>query len=204
VSSTASSVPPAALLKSAAANVLAAKSVHTDMSVTGSIPGLPIQSVDGDVTSSPLAGQGKMKIVFLGSQLDTDYVVVDATLYATITPDVWTEMGPAADIFDPTLVLGPTIGLAAIASGFADPKVTGNESINGQTTEMIEGTVSAEAVNALFPAVKATTPVPAVAWIDAGAEQLVQIQLTTTPGSSIRVTLSDWGKSVTVAKPPGV
>jgi lipoprotein LprG len=203
-SSTTSSVPPGSLLKSVAVNLLAAKSVHTDMTVTGSIAGLPIKNLDGDATSSPLAGQGKMEIVFLGSQLNTDYVVVDGTLYATITPDVWTDMGPAADLFDPTLLLSPTVGLAALVTAFNDPKVTGNESINGVTTEKIEGTVSASAVNGLLPAVKATAPVPGVAWIDASTQQLVQLQLTPTSSSSIRVTLSDWGKPVTVVKPPGV
>jgi lipoprotein LprG len=172
------------------------------MSVAGTIPGFPIQKLDGDVTSTPAAGQGNMDMLFAGSALkDIGYVVVDGTFFAALTPGTWTDFGPAADIFDMTAFLSPSSGLGPVLTTFADPKLAGQESINGVTTTRVDGQVSPSAVNALFPAVKATAPVPATAWIDPATQRLVQLELTPMSGSSIRVTMSNWDKPVTITKP---
>ena len=43
---------------------------------------------------------------------------------------------------------------------------------------------------------------PGTAWIrEDGNHELVQAKLEPTPGNSITMTLSDWGKPVTVTKP---
>jgi lipoprotein LprG len=66
----------------------------------------------------------------------------------------------------------------------------------------VSGSVSADAVNKIAPQLAATGPVPGTAWIqEEGDHQLIQAKLEPKPGQSVQMTLSDWGKPVTVTKP---
>ena len=77
-----------------------------------------------------------------------------------------------------------------------------DETLNGVDTVRVTGTVSADAVNKIAPQVGATGPVPGTAWIrEDGNHELVQAKLDPSPGNSITMTCTNWGKSVAVTKP---
>ena len=64
------------------------------------------------------------------------------------------------------------------------------------------GTVSADAVNKIAPQLKATGPCPAPRGSARTATtSWCRPSWTRSPGNSITMTLSDWGKPVTVTKP---
>ena len=70
------------------------------------------------------------------------------------------------------------------------------------TAVRISGKVSADAVNKIAPQIGATGPVAGTAWItQEGNHELMQAKLEPTPGNSVTMTLSEWGKPVTVTKP---
>ena len=99
-------------------------------------------------------------------------------------------------------ILNPDTGLANVLANFTDPKADGRETVNGVDTVRVTGNVSADAVNKIAPQIGATGPVPGTAWIrEDGNHELVQAKLEPSPGNSITMTLSDWGKPVTVTKP---
>jgi lipoprotein LprG len=194
----------ATLLKESADTTKGQTSVHLKLSVQGEIKELPIASLEGDLTTAPaVAAQGKADIVFLGQKLQgVDFVVADGDLYGAITAGSFQNFGPAADIYDVSAIMNPDKGLANVLSNFADPKADGRENINGVDTVRIKGNVSADAVNKIAPQVGATGPVPGTAWIrEDGNHELVQAKLEPSPGNAITMTLSDWGKPVTVNKP---
>jgi lipoprotein LprG len=194
----------ATLLKESNTTTTAEQSVHLQLSVNGQIKELPIASLTGDLTNKPaVAAQGKADIVFLGQKLEgVDFVVTDGNLYGAITPNSWQDFGPAADIYDVSAILSPDKGLANVLANFADPKTDGRENVNGVDTVKVTGTVSADAVNKIAPQIGATGPVPATAWVqEDGDHDLVQARLEPTPGNSVQMTMSDWGKSVNVTKP---
>ena len=59
-----------------------------------------------------------------------------------------------------------------------------------------------DAVNKIAPQLKVTQALPGTAWIEEGGNhQLAQAQLETSPGNNLQMTLTDWGKPVTVNKP---
>jgi lipoprotein LprG len=194
----------ATLLKDSNETTKAQQSVHLQLTVNGEIKELPIASLTGDLTNSPaVAAQGKADIIFLGQKLEgVDFVVADGSLYGAITPGSWQDFGPAADIYDVSAILSPDKGLANVLANFSDPKTEGQETVNGVETVKVTGTVSADAVNKIAPQIGATGPVPGTAWIVGdGDHQLIQAKLEPTPGNSVQMTMSDWGKSVTVTKP---
>lgn len=195
----------ATLLKDSGQTTTDQQSVHLQLAVAGEIKELPIESLNGDLTNAPAVGaQGKANIIFLGQKLeDVDFVVTDGTLFATITPNgAYQDFGPAADIYDVSVILNPETGLANVLANFADPKSDGRETVNGVETVRVTGEVSADAVNKIAPQIAATGPVPGTAWIRPdGNHELVQTKLEPTPGNTVTMTLSDWGKPVTVSKP---
>jgi lipoprotein LprG len=203
-SSSSASLPDApGLLQQSAQTTKGLKSGHLDITVTGSIEGLPIKKLSGDLTNVPAtAVQGNATISMGGSDVDIQLVVLDNILYASLTPNSWLDMGPAADIYDPSAILNPDTGLANILAGFSDAKSEGTETVNGVATVRVTGNVSADAVNKLIPQIKATAAIPGTAWIEKdGDHNLVQAKLEPSSGNSIQMTLSDWNKPVTVTKP---
>jgi serine/threonine protein kinase len=200
-----SSLPDAAtLLKQSAQTTRGLTSAHLVQTVTGKIQGFPLKTMTIDLTTSPSAAAlGTELITVGGSDIQTDFVILDGEMYATLTPSKWSDFGKASDIYDPTTMLNPDTGLANLLATFTNPKAEGRETISGQSTIKISGNASADAVNNLVPAFSAMQPVPATVWMqETGDHQLVQVFLQKSPGSSFQMTLSNWGEQVQVTKPP--
>lgn len=195
---------PNTLVKQSAATTKTVKSAHLVLTVNGKIPGMPIKVLTGDLTTSPAtAASGNTTLTLGGSDVQADFAVVDGDLYATLTPNKWSDFGKASDIYDVSVILNPDEGLANCLENLTGAKAEGRETINGQSTIRISGNVSADAVNKIAPPFKATGPVPSTVWIqETGDHQLVQAKLDKGSGNSVQMTMSNWGEAVTVTKPP--
>jgi lipoprotein LprG len=180
------------------------KSAHLVLTVTGKVPGLPIKVLTGDLTTAPAtAASGNTTLTLGGSDIQADFVVVDGNLYATLTPNKWSDFGKASDIYDVSVILNPDTGLANALANFSNAKAEGRETINGQTTIKISGNVTADAVNKIAPPFSASGPVPSTVWIqETGDHQLVQASLQKSSGNAVQMTMSNWGEAVNVTKPP--
>lgn len=192
------------LIKQSAQTTENVKSAHLVLTVTGKVPGMPIKNLTGDLTTTPAtAASGNTTITLGGSDLNVDFVVVDGTLYATLTPNKWSDFGKASDIYDVSVILNPDSGLANTLSNFSDAKADGRDTIDGQTTIRISGNVTADAVNKIAPPFGASGPVPATVWIqENGEHELVRASLQKSKGDAVQMTLSKWGETVQVSKPP--
>ena len=193
----------AGLVTQSVAVTKALKSAHLDIAVNGKVEGLPVKTLSADLTNVPAtAVKGDAKITMGGSDLDAELVVLDGTLFAALSPNNWLDMGPAAEIYDPSVILNPSTGLANMLSSLSETKSDSFETVGGVPTVKITGTASADAVNKLIPQLKATGPVPATVWIEKKApNQLVQAQVEQSAGNTVSLTLSEWDKPVTVTKP---
>lgn len=179
------------------------KSAHLEIVVSGKIPGLPVTSLSGDLTNVPaVAVKGSATISMGGSDVDVELVVLDGTLFAALTPNSWLDMGPAVEVYDPSVILSPDTGLANMLANISEAKSDGFETIGGVPAVRITGKVAPDAVNRLIPQIKATGTVPTTAWIERDApHQLVQAKVDQSEGNSVQLTLSEWDKPVTVTKP---
>jgi lipoprotein LprG len=179
------------------------KSAHLVLSVIGKIPGLPIKTLTGDLTTAPAtAASGNVQLTLGGSDVDANFVVVDGELYATLTPNKWSDFGKAADIYDVSAILNPDTGVANLLANFTDAKAEGRDTINGQSAVRISGNVSADAVNKLAPQLNAGKTTPTTVWIqETGDHQLVQAKMDRSSGNSVQMTLSNWNQPVQVTKP---
>ena len=198
----------ATLVKQSAESTKNVKSAHLVLTVTGKIPGLPVRKLTGDLVTSPnTAAQGTASLNYLGQDIDADFVVIGGDLYTdALNPGdkSMTDVGPASEIYDPSTILSPDIGVADLLANFTDAKAEGRDQISGQTTVRISGNVAPDAVNKIAATFKATKPVPATVWIvETGDHQLAQVSLQYSQGNTIQMTLSNWGQSVQINKPAG-
>lgn len=195
----------ATLLKQSSETTKKQTSVHLKLQVQGTIEKLPIEQLEADLTNAPaVAAQGKANLMFMGQRLEgVEFVVADGNLYAAMSAGSgFQDFGPAADIFDASAVLNPETGLANALLNFSDPKAESRESINGVESVKVTGNVSADAVNKIAPQIEATGPVPGSAWIEEGGDhKLSQVALQIDDNTSLTMTMSEWGKPVTVTKP---
>ncbi len=194
----------ATLVKQSSQTTKNVKSAHLVVSVSGKIKGLAVKTLTGDLTTSPAtAAKGDAKITVSGSDVDALFVVDNGTLYAALTAGKWDDFGPAANIYDPSLILNPDTGVANLLANVTNLKSDARETINGQDTVKITGTAPVDAVNGLVPQLNATQPLPATVWVqENGDHQLVQAQLVQSAGNSIQMTVSNWNAPVQVTKPP--
>jgi len=179
------------------------KSAHLVLSVIGKVPGLPIKTLTGDLTTAPAtAASGDVQLTMGGSEVDANFVVVDGELYAPLTPNKWSDFGKAADIYDVSTILNPDAGVANVLANLTDAKAEGRDTINGQGTIRISGNVSSDAVNKIASQLSGGKPAAATVWIqETGDHQLVQSKLDRSPGNSVQMTLSNWNQPVQVTKP---
>lgn len=193
----------AGLLQQSSAATKSITSAHVDIVVDGKVTGLPLKKLSGDLTNVPAtAVDGNATITMGGSDLDVGLVVIDGNLYAALTPNNWLDMGPAADVYDPSAILNPDNGLANLLNSISDPKSEATEKIGGVDTVRISGQVSVEAMDKLIPQLKVTSPIPGTAWVEKdGDHRLVQVKVAPSDSGSIQMTLSEWNKPVTVTKP---
>ena len=102
------------------------KSAHLVLSVIGKIPGLPIKTLTGDLTTAPAtAASGEVQLTMGGSEIDANFVVLDGELYATLTPNKWSDFGKAADIYDVSTILNPDTGVANVLANLNNPEGRG-------------------------------------------------------------------------------
>ena len=193
----------AGLLTQSIASTKKLQSAHLEIVVNGKIDGLMVKSLSGDLTNVPaVAVKGNSTISMGGSAVDIELVVLDGTLYAALTPNSWLDMGPAAEIYDPSVILNPDEGLANMLTNLTDATAAGFETIGGVPTVKITGKIGADAVNKLIPPLKASAPLPSTVWIEQNApNQLVPAQVDQSEGNNVQLTLSEWDKPVTVTKP---
>ena len=197
-------LPDAAqLIQQSISTTKALKSAHLEIAVNGKITGLPVKTLSGDLTNVPsVAISGSSKISMGGTDVDIQLVVLEGTLYAALTPNSWLDMGPAAEVYDPSVILNPDTGLANMLANVTEAKADGFDTIGGVETVRLTGKVAADAVNKLIPQLKASAPLPTTVWIEKDApNQLVQAKVDQSESNNVQLTLSDWDKPVTVTKP---
>lgn len=198
-------LPDAAeLLSTSAASTAKVTSAHLEVNADGEVKGLPVKTLTGDLTNIPAtAAKGNAAIYLGGQTVDVQFVVLDAVLYGSIdNGQSFSDYGPAADIYDPSTILNPDLGLANTLSSFTDAKSEAAETIGGVETVRITGKVSSDAVNKLLPDMAATGPVDGTAWIAKdGDHNLVQARISPDDKTHLDMTLSAWNEPVTVTKP---
>ncbi|KXO94516.1 hypothetical protein AXK56_17890 [Tsukamurella pulmonis] len=176
--------------------------VQLDLSVEGTVPNLPVKSVSAYLTNDPkVSGQGDADVIFNGTAVKAKFVVVDAHLWAQFgAGQSYQDMGLAADIYDASAILDPNKGIANLLASVRDPKVEGREQIGGTEAIRVSGIIPGAALAGIVPKAELGDR-PLTFWVqEAAPNNLVRANVGFDTGT-LTVTLSDWGKKVTLLDP---
>lgn len=203
-----SSLPDGAgLLRDAAASTADINSAHFTLQVNGKVPGLSVQSAEGDLTreGGPAgAAKGSVRMELLGDLFEGDFVLVDDSLYIKGPTGDFEEL-PASlvrNLYDPSAILDPERGIAKVLSSVADPKTEGAEEVEGTQTYKVTGRVTKDVVADLVPGIDSDVDI--TFWLrQDGQHQPVRasVKVPADGDPSVDVTLSDVDKQVTITAP---
>ncbi|BDH55931.1 LppX_LprAFG lipoprotein [Tsukamurella sp. PLM1] len=194
-----------ALLKSAAEAAKNVTSVHFVMAVTGKVPNMPVSGVDGDLQIKPSTQATGTATIDIGGKSEGKFTYIDGKMYAALMGDKYVDYGDGASIYDVSALFDETRGIPNILAKVTGAKAEGSETIDGQETTKITGTVPATEIAAISGsrvAPEKSVPVPVTAWVQSsGDKQLVRLQVKPAEDGTITLTFSKWGEKVTVTKP---
>lgn len=203
-----SALPDAAgLLADAAKTTADIKSAHFTLTVNGKVPGLDVQSAEGDLTrgdGDAGAAQGTVKMTLFGSLFEGDFVIVDDKAYIKGPTGDYQEL-PAAlivNLYDPAAILDPSRGVANVLSNVQDPNTEATEDVDGEATYRVKGKAGKDVVANLVPGVNSDVDVTFWLKKDGGHQPVKASVAVPADGSpTVDVTLSDVDKPIEITAP---
>lgn len=203
-----SSLPDAAgLLEDAAKSTANIRSAHFTLTVNGKVPGLDVQSAEGDLTregGDAGAAQGTVKMTLFGSLFEGEFVIVDDTAYIKGPTGGYQELPASliANLYDPAAILDPSRGIANVLSNVQDPNTEAEEEVDGVPTYRVKGKAAKDVVASLVPGVNSDVDI--TFWLRKdGDHQPVKASVTVPVEGSptVDVTLSNVDKPVDITAP---
>lgn len=180
------------------------QSVHFSIDVKGTLPGLPLQSAQGDLTREGNA-KGTATITELGATIQADFVILGQTFYLKAGTGGYQSLplATASSIYDPSAILDPNRGLVKLMASAQNPKVEAREQVDGKGAYRVSLTPDPGSLNTLIPGAGAGAT--GKIWIDAASHQVLK-GVFTIPGSgkqgaTVTITISNFNAPVTISAP---
>jgi lipoprotein LprG len=192
--------PPAEdVIPDAASAMAEVENVRFDLTVDGEVPGLDVKAADGVVTSDG-AAEGTGTLTMLGMDIEAEYVVIGDEAWVK-GPTGGFQQIPVGDEmlpYDPTVLLAPDSGIAALLNAVDSAEPQGTEVVDGMDTYKYE-VVFDPAVFAQFIPAEGDWNTATV-WFDQETARVVKAQFAQ-GDATITLTLSDYDESVTIDAP---
>ena len=203
-----SSLPDAAgLLEDAARSTADIRSAHFTLKVNGKVPGLDVQSADGDLTresGGAGAAQGTVKMTLFGNLFEGEFVIVGDTAYIKGPTGDYQELPASliANLYDPAAILDPSRGIANVLSNVQDPSTEATEEVEGVQTYRVKGKAAKDVVADLVPGVDSDVDI--TFWLRQDGDHRpvkASVAVPAEGSPSVDVTLSDVDKPVEITAP---
>jgi lipoprotein LprG len=197
----------AGLLADAAKSTADIRSAHFTLAVNGKVPGLDVQSAEGDLTregGGSGAAKGTVKMTLLNTLFEGEFVIVDDKAYVKGPTGDFQELSAdlVRNLYDPAAILDPKRGVANVLSNVQDPTTEAAEDIDGVATYRVKGKASKAVVADLVPGVDSDVDI--TFWLEKdGDHQPVKASVAVPAEGSptVDVTLSDVDKPVEITAP---
>lgn len=193
-------VPPAdAMLPDAAAAMREVENVRFDLAVDGEIPGLDVKAADGTVTADGSA-QGTGTLMAFGMDIEAEYVIIGEDAWVKGPTGGFTQIPVGDDMlpYDPTILLAPDRGIAALLNAVDSAEPQGAEEVNGVDAYKYD-VVFNQAVFAQFIPAEGDWNAATV-WFEQETARVVKAEFTQ-GDATITLHLSDYDQSVTIEAP---
>ncbi|GAA2387620.1 MULTISPECIES: LppX_LprAFG lipoprotein [Gordonia] len=197
-------------LDAAADTAAALTGAKVDIEVEGSLQGLNASEVEASIGTKPkMVGEGTATLDMGGKSVEAPFVYVDDHMYADVDDKGYIDYGSGRSIYDVSKILDVNEGVPHVLRSIQGAKEEGSETVDGVEATKITGTLPAKDLAGLTgtsPQAKGLDgDIPVTVWVTKdGKNNVVRVASEPAKGASMTVTLSDWGKTVTVTKPADV
>ncbi|WP_214403361.1 LppX_LprAFG lipoprotein [Pseudonocardia lacus] len=181
-------------------------SAAVDIAIDPTVTSVPIRSANGTITADGQAEGTAVLTLGGGAPLEYQLVVTGDVLYLKGPTGGYSPLplASAAAIYDPTAILDPERGTAALLAGADQGTTQAREVTEGVDSFKVAATFPAERVATLVPGV--TEAVPGVVWLDAVTSRLVRAELELPDGPAgaggpVSVRMSEYDAPVSITPP---
>lgn len=196
----------AQLLRESAQAMSELKTVHFELEIEGSIPGVAIRSAEGDLTREGDV-QGTGQLVQGEATSEIEFVIVDDSLYLKGPTGGFQRLPAsfAASVYDPSKILDPEVGVPAMVAGATQATTEAAEEVDGTPAYKIAVTVPKDKLGVLLPGV--SNDLQGHLWVaTADPKRLLRAKMNVPPqgdseAASVTMTLSRFDEPVTVSPP---
>lgn len=203
-------LPAAPEVLARSADVMATiKTVGVDVQVDPALSSLPIRSADAKLTAAG-ESQGTVLVAQGNSNIEFQFVVAKGSLFLKGATGGYQQLplAMAASVYDPTALLRPDTGIAALLRTATGATTEASDAVNGVPAWRIRATFDQRVATSLVPGLAGAAN--GVVWIDKASSHLLktQVQVPTvdgdpkSPTAPVTVTLSDFDAPVTIKPPP--
>jgi lipoprotein LprG len=193
------------LLGKAASAMAAVRTVAVDVRVDPALTTLPVRAANGKLTATGDA-VGTATLNQGSSTVDVNFVVAKGTVYVKGPTGTYQRfpLALAASLYDPTALLNPDRGLAALLRTASNGVTQAREDVNGVATYRVQASFDPNLVASVLPGLAGANS--GMLWLDQASSRLVkaQIQVPNPAGGApapVTVALSDFNNPVSVAPP---
>ncbi|HEX2143362.1 MAG TPA: LppX_LprAFG lipoprotein [Glycomyces sp.] len=193
-------LPPADEMIADSASAMAeVQSVRFDLSVDGEVPGLDIKAADGVVTADGSA-QGTGTLTMMGMDIEAEYVIIGDQAYVKGPTGGFQEVPVGDDMlpYNPTLLLDPDSGVAALLGAVDSAEPQDSEKVDGVETYRYEVVFDPAAFAQFIPAEGDWNA--ATVWFDQETSRVVKAEFAQ-GDATVTLLLSDYDESVTIEAP---
>ena len=205
-------VLPAApeVLAKAADSMAKIKTVGVDVQVDQALTAMTIRSATAKLTAAG-ESQGTVVIAQGNSNVEFQFVVAKGTLFLKGATGGYTPLplSMAASVYDPTALLRPDTGIAALLRTATGATTEASDDVNGVPSWRVRATLDQRIATSVVPGLSGAAT--GVVWIDKATSHLLKAQVPVpvtegdpkSPTAPVTVTLSDFDAPVTITPPPG-
>ncbi|GII02549.1 LppX_LprAFG lipoprotein [Planobispora takensis] len=186
------------LVEKSAQAMRTVKSTAFTMETEGTPP-VQVKKAAGRLSSTGDA-DGTIQVDMAGSLLEIEFFLVGDTVHFKGVTGGFQTMSRSqlAAIYDPSAILNPEKGVVQLLSNALDPKVQGEEKIDGTDAYRVSATLSQQILSTMVPGI--TQSVDGTLWVDKATSRLLKADLPMNGGKVI-VAFDDYDVPVQVTAP---
>jgi lipoprotein LprG len=192
--------PPAEdVIPDAAVAMAEVESVRFDLAVEGNVDGLTVKAADGVVTADG-AAEGTGTITALGMDLEVEYVIIGEDAYVKGLTGGYQQIPVGDEMlpYDPTVLLSPDRGVAALLEAVDSAEPQDTEEVSGFDTYRYEIVFDPAVFADFIPAEGDWNE--ATVWFDQETARVVKAEFAQ-GDATITILLSDYDDPVTIEAP---
>lgn len=169
------------------------------LEVAGEDTGLPVQAAEGQLDQEGSA-EGTATVEQFGQLVELEFVLVGETLYVKGATGDYQELPAslAGTVYDPSVILDPDRGIAAVLASGMNPRTEAREAVAGVDAYRVRATFPGAALSEVVPGLEQDTE--GQVWIAVEGNRMVQATFPVT-GGSVTVALSDFDAPVDITAP---